>query len=206
MGRGIRDGRPSPAIVVAVIALVAALAGTAIAADPLATTSAKKPTKKEVKKIADKRIDKRLPVGTEDIGDGAVTEEKLANGVAISGPPGSARAYARVLTGSVDCGPISPGTACALSQRKGITSVVRGSVAGTYCVRAPGLSPTSLPAFAAVDFGSSVTGATLTVLVDERSPSPFCAADRFAVLTYADFNNADDPTLRGDIAFTILIP
>jgi hypothetical protein len=48
----IRSSRPSPAIVVAVLALVAALAGTAVGNDRVADTSALK--KKKVKKIARK--------------------------------------------------------------------------------------------------------------------------------------------------------
>ena len=59
---GIRR-RPSPAIVVAVLALVAAVAGTAIAADPVATSSklTKKKVKKTAKKVANKQITKRAP-------------------------------------------------------------------------------------------------------------------------------------------------
>jgi len=34
-----RNARPSPAVVVAVVALVAAVAGTAVAADPVGTTA-----------------------------------------------------------------------------------------------------------------------------------------------------------------------
>jgi hypothetical protein len=50
--------RPSPALIVAVVALVAALAGTAVAADPLASTSvSKKKTKKIAKKQANKAVD-----------------------------------------------------------------------------------------------------------------------------------------------------
>lgn len=61
MGR-IRASRPSPAIIVAVLALVAALAGTAVAG-PDATTSAlsKKKVKKIATKQADKQIDERAP-------------------------------------------------------------------------------------------------------------------------------------------------
>ncbi|MGH2993187.1 MAG: hypothetical protein ACRDL1_06595 [Solirubrobacterales bacterium] len=69
--------KPSPAIVVAALALVAALAGTAVAG-PDASTSAI--NKKKVKQIATKQIDKRFPVGTEDIAEGAVTSPKLADG------------------------------------------------------------------------------------------------------------------------------
>jgi hypothetical protein len=66
--------RSSPGAVVAVAALVAALAGTAIA-DSNATTSAI--GKKKVKKIARKVIDARFPVGEPDISDGAITRPKL---------------------------------------------------------------------------------------------------------------------------------
>jgi hypothetical protein len=59
--RRLKRARPSPALIVAVVALVAALAGTAVASDPLATSSAKKVTKKKVKKIADRRINKLAP-------------------------------------------------------------------------------------------------------------------------------------------------
>jgi hypothetical protein len=57
MGR-IRTSRPSPAIVVAVLALVAALAGTA-AAGP--DTSISAVTKAKVKRIAGKEIEKKAP-------------------------------------------------------------------------------------------------------------------------------------------------
>jgi hypothetical protein len=70
-----RIARPSPAILVAVIALVAALAGTAIAG-PGAQTSAI--TKAKVKKIANKQINKRIPWQTADIADAAITAPKLA--------------------------------------------------------------------------------------------------------------------------------
>jgi hypothetical protein len=55
----IRSSRPSPAIVVAVLALVAALAGTAVGNDLVADTSALK--KKKVKKIARKQVKKLAP-------------------------------------------------------------------------------------------------------------------------------------------------
>jgi hypothetical protein len=54
----LKRSRPSPALVVGVLALVAALAGTAIAADPVATTSiSKKKTKKIARNQAVKQID-----------------------------------------------------------------------------------------------------------------------------------------------------
>lgn len=78
----IAGSRPSPAIIVAVVALVAALAGTAIAG-PSAESSAI--TKKKVKKVAKKQVNKRFPVKTSDIADNAVTTPKLANS-SVTGP------------------------------------------------------------------------------------------------------------------------
>jgi len=57
--RRLRQSRPSPALLIAIVALIAALAGTAIAADPVANTSAL--TKKKVKKIVKKQINKLAP-------------------------------------------------------------------------------------------------------------------------------------------------
>jgi hypothetical protein len=57
LGRRIRTSRPSPAIIVAVLALIAALAGTAVAG-PNASTSAV--SKKKVKKIAKKQAVKQI--------------------------------------------------------------------------------------------------------------------------------------------------
>jgi hypothetical protein len=69
----LKRSRPSPALVVGVLALVAALAGTAVAADPVATTSvSKKKTKKIAKKQAIKQIDlafdDAFPVGGDELG------------------------------------------------------------------------------------------------------------------------------------------
>jgi len=68
----LRRSRPSPALIVAVVALVAALAGTAVAADPLATTSvSKKKTKKIAKKQANKAVDAfataTFPIGASEL-------------------------------------------------------------------------------------------------------------------------------------------
>jgi hypothetical protein len=69
----LKRSRPSPALVVAVLALVAALAGTAVAADPVAQTSiSKKKTKKIAKNQAIKQIDlfadEAFPVGGDELG------------------------------------------------------------------------------------------------------------------------------------------
>jgi hypothetical protein len=70
--RRLIESAPSPALLIAIVALVAALAGTAVAG-PGADTSAKKVTKAKVKKIANKQIDKALPWGTAELANGAVT-------------------------------------------------------------------------------------------------------------------------------------
>ena len=67
----IKHRRPSPAILVAVIALVAALGGSAVA--EVATTSKldkkeKKQTKKIAKKQANKVVDGVLPIGASELG------------------------------------------------------------------------------------------------------------------------------------------
>jgi hypothetical protein len=59
-----------------VVALIAALAGTAVAG-PGASTSAKAVTKAKVKKIANKQINKQFPLTAEDLGPGIVTSSKL---------------------------------------------------------------------------------------------------------------------------------
>jgi hypothetical protein len=74
MGRLSRGSRPSSAIAVAVLALVAALAGTALAG-PQATTSAI--NKKKVKKIASKQIHKLAP------------DLSVANANSLGGKPAS---------------------------------------------------------------------------------------------------------------------
>ena len=100
----IKRARPSPAILIAVAALVAALGGSAVA--EVATTSLSKGETKKVKKLAkkqakkfDKKQDKKnFPVDSSQIGDGAVTEAKIAGGL----PP---KAWANVTpSGSVKAG------------------------------------------------------------------------------------------------------
>ncbi len=71
----IKHARPSPAILVAVIALVAALGGSAVA--EVATTSLSKKEKKQTKKIAKKQVNKKLPIESKNLADGAVDGSKL---------------------------------------------------------------------------------------------------------------------------------
>jgi hypothetical protein len=76
--------RPSPALFVAALALVAALAGTAIAGPEASTSVSKKKVKKIAKKEAKKQINKVLPLEAGDLADGSVERDKIADG-AIDG-------------------------------------------------------------------------------------------------------------------------
>jgi hypothetical protein len=67
-----KRGRPSPAIIVAVLALVAALGGTAVA-EQATTSITKKKTKKIAKRVANKQIALTLPIGS---GELATIEER----------------------------------------------------------------------------------------------------------------------------------
>ena len=64
--RRLRHSRPSPALIVAVIALVGALAGSAVA-EQATTSISKKKTKKIAKNQANKQIDLRLPIGADEL-------------------------------------------------------------------------------------------------------------------------------------------
>jgi hypothetical protein len=79
----LRHSRPSPGLVVAIAALVAALAGTAVAADPVATTARlDKKEKKQAKKIARKQIRKLAPglsVDHANTADSATNAENADN-------------------------------------------------------------------------------------------------------------------------------
>lgn len=102
--------RLSPALVIAVMALVAALAGSAVAQQ--ATTSAKPVTKKKVKKIskkqANKAVDAALPIGASELGSITETSETSTATVA---PPISATATCpdgtKVLSGGYSASPLT---------------------------------------------------------------------------------------------------
>jgi hypothetical protein len=108
-----KGARPSPAIVVAVLALVAALAGTAIAG-PGAETS--KLNKAKVKNIAKKQINKTLPIDSGELADGAVTTAKIADG-AVTAEKLATTASPRVFMHFDVNGVFQPG------ESRGVTSV-----------------------------------------------------------------------------------
>jgi hypothetical protein len=76
--KGTKRGRPSPAIVVAVVALVAALAGTAVAGPGDDGGINKSLVKKLAKKKANQQIKKATPWDAADLGVDSVHAEELA--------------------------------------------------------------------------------------------------------------------------------
>jgi hypothetical protein len=96
--------RPSPALIVAVVALVAALAGTAVASDPLATRgkvvtkqTVKRIAKKVAKKQAKKQIRKKFPIGANDLA--TIDEHSESENL----PPGTAGGVFTDETATANC-------------------------------------------------------------------------------------------------------
>jgi hypothetical protein len=173
MSRTTRRGvRPSPAIVVAVVALIAALAGTAVAANPTATSSAI--NKKKVKKIATKQINKLAP-------DLSVAEADNARN--LGGDPASAYLkengvrYAKVN---------ADGTVVA-SESKGITQAnVSKDGTGDYCFN--GLNPAPKGVSATLDWVADDGMQTFARL--PANVAGHCNGQQLNVATYNDETGA----------------
>ena len=154
----IKRARPWPTSVVAVLALVAALAGSAVAEQ--ATTAGKKLNKKEtkqVKKIAkkkakkqDKKQDKRnFPVDASQIAGGAVIKPKIAQDAVSSG---------KIKKRAVGSGKIS---AQAVKTGKIADQAVRSGKVQGGAIGPEKLSAGAIPirAFAQIVSGNVVAGA-----------------------------------------------
>lgn len=81
----IRRVVPSPALAVAVLALVAALAGTAVAGPDATTSINKKRTKKISRLIAKKQVNKKFPVENEDLANPLYSAVVAASGNLVRG-------------------------------------------------------------------------------------------------------------------------
>ena len=138
-----KRARPSPAILISAIALVAALGGSAVADQ--ATTSLSKGDKKQVKKIAKKQAKKQnkkqdarnFPVDGSQIGDGAVTTAKISDGAVTT---------AKISDGGVTSAKIAdaakgvPGYALVAAngfvnddEQRGVVGTSHVSATGVYC-------------------------------------------------------------------------
>ena len=109
----VKRAKPSPALIVAVVALVAGLAGTAVGGvvvnglnkkqSKQVKRIAKKQGKIQGKKQARKQIGKRFPVQSSQIADAAVAESKIAAGAVDSSKIADAAVGGnKIAAGSVD--------------------------------------------------------------------------------------------------------
>ena len=169
-----KASRPSPVFILAVLALVAAFAGTAIAG-PDAISN--KVTKSKVKTIAKKQINKAAP------GLSVAEAKKAGNAERLGGDPASA--YLKG-TGVRFVRINSDGTInTALS--KGVTQAnVTTDGPGNYCIS--GLDPAPLNAQAAIDFGGSPFNAQIYITVN---PTVTCNGKQVWIST---FNPTNKPT------------
>ena len=116
-----RISRPSPAIIVAVVALVAALAGTAVAG-PGASTSAV--DKSDVKRIATKKANKAVnaafPVTSADLGTiNTRTSTQNVNNNAFGETTANCQAGEKLLSGGVRVGDSNDFTFLMESRKQG---------------------------------------------------------------------------------------
>jgi Ni/Co efflux regulator RcnB len=140
----LKRSRPSPALVVGVLALVAALAGTAVAADPVAQTSI---SKKKTKRIATNKANKAVeafaeatfPIGAEELGTietRTVSQAATNNFVELTA---NCESGERVLSGGykTDNAAVNQFNFFPLeSHKQGEGWYVRGFVSGTFTATA----------------------------------------------------------------------
>jgi len=192
----IRASRPSAAMLVAVLALVAALAGTAVAGSDVQSSAI---NKKKVKKIADKEINKLAPglsvahAATANNATSADNADKLdgLDAAALQEPKGTANVE-RGATPSFD----------ASYPVKGFTAVSQPSSSpGIYCL-APtgGIDPDSDPATLSIEWSQS-DGNDLLAYWDASGND--CPVNNYQVRTY-DFP-AGTTALSNDVSFLITV-
>jgi hypothetical protein len=201
---------PRHSTIAAYLALFLALGGTsyAVATLPRDSVGAKELRKgavrsADVKNRSLKRIDFKsgsLPTGqTGPSGPAGAVGPRGPAGSA--GPRGTARAYARVNTGSCIPGP------CTLDDDKGVSSAVRLGM-GVYCVSAPGISSADVTAAVSVDYTSTSSPEALgQAMLGDGAGS--CPANSFRVVTKRIELSAGpslNDTFADNVSFTIVIP
>ena len=171
-----KASRPSPVFILAVLALVAAFAGTAIAG-PDAISN--KVTKSKVKTIAKKQINKAAPGLSVAEAEKA---EKAENAENLGGDPASA--YLKTTgvrfvkigsTGTID-GALS----------KGVTQAnVSSPSTGRYCI--DGLDPAPRSAQVTIDYAGPYEA---TEYVQINPTGAFCAGTQVYIATFVDPSTA----------------
>jgi hypothetical protein len=212
-----RMGRPSPALVLACVALFVALGGTGYAALQLPANS-----------VGSKQIRKGA-VKNSEIANNAVTGRKvrprsltasdfrassLPRGprgfpgpAGPAGPAGSARAY----------GYVTSAGALVAARSKGGATVSHVALSGIYCISIPGISSASSVMSVDLDFAGSATssppaapGDSVGIAEVDFSPSAPCAAGQFEVHTLAQTFDAATALQLGNDAddqpFVFIVP
>lgn len=181
---------PSPSMVVALIALVVALSGTAYAAATINGKNIKKGT------ITSKQVKDKSLTGT-DIKDGSILKADLSSSVGTIGPqgpkgdPGSARAYANVTNAPA-----------LVPERTSGFIAVRRNATGQYCVQLSpslGIDPTKVAPVATMDLGASSD--TVGIVEVRGSNLGGCNSDEVTVYTETTAGAATN-----GVGFTLLIP
>lgn len=162
--RGLREARPSPAMAVALLALVVAMSGTAIAATQLGKNSV---GSRNIKPGAVTSSDLRNGgVRAVDIGAGAVTTPKLAKEavtaekLARGSVGGQALANAAVGTAKLDNGAVN-------SEKLGLGAVLNDKIAAG-AVNGESVADGAL---GTEDFSSTIPAASATATADQSIPN-----------------------------------
>jgi hypothetical protein len=164
--RKIRVDTPSPAMVVAIVTLIFAVTGTAVAGVATISVLSHK-DKKTVKKIADKEIGKKAKTLT------------VANANKLGGQPASSYAPATTLRTALVA---ANGTVDAAHSDGVSQGNVTQPVGGVYCFN--GLSPAPRSVVASVAGGQ----ATVQTQTQYDPTSGVCAGSQFDVATVTDSN------------------
>jgi hypothetical protein len=212
-----RIGRPSPALVLAFVALFVALGGTGYAALQLPKNS-----------VGSKQIRKGA-VKTSEIARNAVTGAKVrprsltasdfrvgslprgergpAGPTGPAGPAGSARAYGYV---NAD-GTLDP------ARSRGGATVTHAAGTDIYCITIPGISSASNVMSVSLDFAGSATsspppapGDSIGLVEVDYAPAAPCTAGQFEVHTLAStFDGVSGAHLGNDVdeqPFVFIVP
>lgn len=178
---------PSPAAVVAVLALVVATSGVSYAAGSVGTSDLEKNA------VTSKKI-KNETIKVKDMSPKAVTALKGQTGPqGPAGPAGTVRAYATVLTSATFDTP----------RTKGFLTVTRPST-GIYClVLADSIDPATTSAVVGVQWIGSFGDNLSAQWVDNAYACP--AGTDFGVRTFT-FAAGGNNTLSNAVSFSIIVP
>lgn len=195
-----RIKRPSPALIVAIVALVLALGGTASA---IVITSAS---------IADRTIQER-DIGLNQISKGNVGDNAFGSREAYDGALGSVDVKDNDLKGK-DINESTVGSAGVVNAGGGLVvgrdATVRHPQLGVYCITAtdvPGqLNPRSRPIALTMDKSGDTTNATtnLQAFAEWSSTPSTCNGNEWEVRTFQRALNGQITPLNQGFAFTIL--